>query len=308
MIYFITLFLSLQAHASFKVLAVGDTGKGNELQYKIGEVMNKHCRRENCDMAFLLGDNIYDAGLSSVDDPQMIEKFEKPYENFPVPFHVTLGNHDYGKFANNWTKGSYQIEYSKKNKQFILPAPYYKVVKNDVLFLVLDTSQLFHNHESEKQIEFVRQSLKVSQEKWKVVLMHHPYLSNGPHGNAGKYDGVPFPPYSGSVIKKIVEKELCPYVDLIVSGHDHSLQTIKGPKDCPNVTVVVSGAGASTTELKGENDVHFEAAVAGYTDFIFENDKIQVRHFSENGDLLNNFIHTKKSTTILDYLKSRWSF
>lgn len=305
MIFILSLLLSVQAIASFKVLAVGDTGKGNEIQYKIGETMNKHCRRENCDMAFLLGDNIYDSGLNSIDDSQMIEKFEKPYENFPVPFYVLLGNHDYGKFANNWTKGNYQVEYSKKNKQFILPSPYYKVVKNNILFLVLDTSPLFHNHESEKQIEFARQVLKSSQEKWKVVLMHHPYLSNGPHGNAGKYDGVSLPPFSGSVIKKMVEKDLCPFVDLIVTGHDHSLQTIKSPKNCANTTIVVSGGGASATELQGKNEVHFEASLPGYTDFIFDNEKIQIRHFSENGDLLHNYMHTKKSS-FFDFIKNKF--
>ena len=71
--------------ANLNILAVGDTGKANEMQYKVGEAMSRHCRKTNCELALLLGDNIYDEGISSPQDPQMIEKFEKPYAGFPVP-------------------------------------------------------------------------------------------------------------------------------------------------------------------------------------------------------------------------------
>ena len=44
----------------------------------------------------LLGDNIYDSGVTSVTDPQWQTKFEIPYMGVNLPFYVVLGNHDYG--------------------------------------------------------------------------------------------------------------------------------------------------------------------------------------------------------------------
>ena len=44
--------------------------------------------------AILLGDNIYDDGVHSIDDPQWEEKFEGPYRNIDMPFYPVLGNHE----------------------------------------------------------------------------------------------------------------------------------------------------------------------------------------------------------------------
>lgn len=299
--FLILLFLSQNVLANLNILAVGDTGKANEMQYKVGETMNRHCRKTNCELALLLGDNIYDEGISSPQDPQMIEKFEKPYAGFPVPFYVALGNHDYGKLANDWKRGQNQIAYSQLNPQFKLPAPYYTFVKKDVRFIVLDTSQLFHDNNTDEQKKFIQETLKNNQSKWVVAVAHHPYISNGDHGNAGQYDGVPFPPYSGSVIKKIVEKELCPYVDLFISGHDHSLQTLTGNSKCQKPVFVVSGGGASASKLKGKNPALFEAAVTGFTAIEFKNQSFVVTHYSDSGDELHRYEAQKKNSLFLNW-------
>ena len=107
--------------ADLNVVAVGDTGKGNSNQFIVGTALAKECQQINCQFALLLGDNIYDKGIDSPTDQQMIDKFEKPYAEMKVPFYVALGNHDYGKLANDWARGSYQLEYSKMNPKYILP-------------------------------------------------------------------------------------------------------------------------------------------------------------------------------------------
>ena len=43
----------------------------------------------------LLGDNFYEDGVASVDDPQWQTKFEDPYANIDLPFYAVLGNHDH---------------------------------------------------------------------------------------------------------------------------------------------------------------------------------------------------------------------
>jgi hypothetical protein len=59
----------------------------------------------------------------------------------------------------------------------------------------------------------------------------------------------------GDIIKNIFDKELCEYVDLVLTGHDHSLQMLPSTKDCPKPLFAVSGTGATTTELKDKNQV-----------------------------------------------------
>jgi len=284
------------ARADFTAVAIGDTGKGNKEQIEVGEAMAKDCRQENCRFAILLGDNIYDVGITSATDPQMIDKFERPYANMPVPFYVALGNHDYGKFANDWARGDNQIEYSRRNPSFILPSHYYSFEHDDALFLVLDTSRLFHDKDTAEQVKFIRDALAANRaaampKKWIVAVSHHPYISNGPHGNAGRYDGVPLPPFSGSVVKDVIEKEICPHAQLVLSGHDHSLQTLPAKGACAKTLFVVSGGGASTTKLKGSNPAHFQKSMLGFTRLHFNQDRVRVSHVGKDGKVEHEHDH-----------------
>jgi len=294
MIFIAVCLSTLAASADFHVLAVGDTGKGNEDQFRVGRSMAAECKRVSCSFALLLGDNIYDVGIDSPTDPQMVDKFEKPYADMPVPFYVALGNHDYGKRADEWQKGDFQIQYSQLNPMFKLPSHYYSFEHENTLFIVLDTSRLFHDKDTKKQTDFVKETLAKNTKKWVVAIGHHPYISNGKHGNAGSYDGVPFPPYSGSKVKELVEKVLCPQVDLFVSGHDHSLQTLLGTKACSKTLFVVSGGGATVRDdLKGENPVHFQKAILGFTDLKFTDQEIIVSHLNADGGTENVFHQPK---------------
>jgi hypothetical protein len=118
-----------------------------------------------------------------------------------------------------------------------------------------------------------------------VVVGHHTYLSNGQHGNAGSYDGFPFPPYNGKHLKRLIERELCQRMDLYIGGHDHLLQTIPGPKQCPKPLFVVSGTGASAAEIVGENPVYFQKAVLGFTKLMFTENELHVVQMNDKGEL-----------------------
>lgn len=304
LVLLIVSFISAVAFADLNILAVGDTGKANEGQFAVGRAMARECRQIQCKFSLLLGDNIYDTGISSPQDQQMVEKFEKPYAEMPVPFYVTLGNHDYGKYANDWKKGDYQVQYSERNPNYILPSHYYTFEKNDVLFLVIDTSRLFHDKDTNQQIEIIRSAILKSKAKWKVAVGHHPYISNGKHGNAGNYDGVPFPPYSGSVVKKFVEKFLCGKVDIYISGHDHNLQTLPGRGSCSKTLFVVSGTGASEDKKLGNrNPSYYQSATLGFTSLKFTSDKIAVSHHNVEGQVLHTYDY-KKSNSFFDF--SNW--
>ena len=105
--------------------------------------------------------------------------------------------------------------------------------------------------------------LASSMTTWKIAFGHHPYFSNGSHGNAGNYDGLWYVPIAGGQgVKKFFDDNVCGKVDLYLSGHDHSRQWMVDT--CKGTELAVSGAGASPTDLKGKNAVRWQANTLGF--------------------------------------------
>ena len=55
----------------------------------MGAAIAAWCTSHPCEFAVLLGDNIYDTGVTSVTDPQWQTKFEIPYAAVNMPFAST---------------------------------------------------------------------------------------------------------------------------------------------------------------------------------------------------------------------------
>src|SRR5262249_38799142 len=133
-----------------RLVALGDTGEGNEAQRLVAEQMGKHCMAVGgCTAVVMLGDNFYDNGVVSVDDPQWRTKFEDIYD---VPglnglkFYVALGNHDYG-YTSSGSRDA-QLDYSqlpvgkdagqRSSDKWVMPMPYYDVRLGLVHLFALD--------------------------------------------------------------------------------------------------------------------------------------------------------------------------
>ncbi|HMY57831.1 MAG TPA: metallophosphoesterase, partial [Pseudomonadota bacterium] len=245
--------------------AVGDTGKGNTGQQQVADAIARKCMTSGCDFVQLLGDNIYESGVASVTDPQWQTKFEVPYKDVKAPFYVTLGNHDYGGngAGNEFDKAKWEILYTASSMKWKLPANHYRRVVENADFFILDTNLIMYSREVDKQVASVKDWLSSSTSTWKIAFGHHPYLSNGPHGNAGSYDGLPgVPVVDGKTVKTFLDDNVCGKVDLYLSGHDHSRQWMVDT--CKGTELAVSGAGASPTDLKGKNAVRWQANTLGF--------------------------------------------
>lgn len=245
-------------------IALGDTGTGEEMQYKVAAAIKKKCETSGCDMVLLLGDNIYMDGVSSDNDSQFQSKFELPYQYIDLPFYAVLGNHDYGGNGAGFEieKSLHQVEYSKHSKKWKMPKRFYMIHTHNVSFFALDTNaQLFGHDDSQK--ETVTKWLVEDDSLWRIAFGHHPYKSNGPHGNAGSYEGLAnIPIVSGEKVKDFAEAVWCGKVDIYLSGHDHSRQWLDS--DCNSTKLVVSGAGAKTTQLSERNPYLFQADTPGF--------------------------------------------
>jgi tartrate-resistant acid phosphatase type 5 len=248
-------------------VVIGDTGKQTLAQREVADSMMKHCEINKCDAAFLLGDNVYHAGMDSVDDPIMDVVFKDYYQNLNFPFYAILGNHDYGKLSFSLRKAEYQLEYSKRNPQFIMPARYYYREFENVVVVFLDTTRMMWRKDIAVQAEMIEEAHKIAQasNKWFIVVGHHPYLSNGDHGNAGHYDRVKLPYFvSGKYVKKFLDQYVCQLADVYFSGHDHSLQMMPGNQIGCKSYIIVSGAGGSGSSLHERNIVDFQSTDPGY--------------------------------------------
>ena len=112
--------------------------------------------------------------------------------------------------------------------------------------------------------------MEVAGKDWVFLAGHHPFRSNGKHGNAGSYDspefgGIPIanpiPAAAGAHVKSFFETHLCGLAQVYFAGHDHSRQWIDEPSALCGTEMIVTGAGASTTEIRDRgNEAFFEDA------------------------------------------------
>lgn len=275
-----------------RFVAFGDQGKSNDRQRAVGEAVAKVCEeRGGCAFGLLLGDNFYPSGVNGVDDPKWKSAFEEPYEKVSFPFWAALGNHDYGGNGGGWEfwRAQAQLDYARKNPKWKMPARDYAFAAGPVDVFVIDTTELFWGR-GEHQQEALQARLAASDAKWKVVAGHHPFVSNGKHGNAGRYDGLPLGlPASGAPVETFIKNEVCGKADLYLAGHDHNMQDLVSP--CPT-QMVVSGAGASTTKLRGDNPVHFESDESGFVLVTASESELRLEFFDSTATRLHERVIT----------------
>lgn len=275
-----------------RFVALGDGGEGNETQFAVADAVRAVCDALGCDFAVYLGDNFYDSGVVSVDDPQWDTKFELPYAELDFPFFAALGNHDNGADGlgtRRW-RGDAQVAYanSGKSDKFTMPARQYGVLPSDGMALVvLDTNDLMFGLDAREQGELVDGFFAdLDPDRVRVVAGHHPYVSNGRHGNAGAYEGLPWlPVVSGAGVRTFMEAHVCGQADLYLAGHDHTLQWLA--PTC-GTHFVVSGAAAKTTDLAGwGTPTLFETdETAGFFWFELVGRRLLGRAYDRDGEVL----------------------
>ncbi|MEY1660829.1 metallophosphoesterase [Isoalcanivorax beigongshangi] len=272
------------ARERVRMIVMGDSGTGSAGHYDVGRAMAKVCElkqdadgRAGCDLALGMGDNIYDDGVKGAYDEQFDTKFELPFEPVKLPFYMVLGNHDntgvFGGDGLSNRRGEYQVDYHYRTDRFSerwqMPARYYRFTAGDshggqplVEIFALDSNPIalvdadaqYADHSyGLMQRQWMLDAAQQSRARFKIAIAHHPYLSNGKHGNAGNYDGLPpllFPIISGTKWKEFIEKAVCNRVDFFWSGHDHDLQVIDPVPSCGRTAFMVSGAAGKTRQIK----------------------------------------------------------
>lgn len=275
------------APARVRFIAMGDSGTGSPQHYAVGRAMAEVCAHKaaqdssghpGCEFVLGFGDNIYESGVSHVYDPQFEEKFELPFEPVELPFFMVLGNHDNTGFiggdgAGN-ARGEFQVDYhyrtDRMTDRWQMPDRYYRFGWGEnrageplIEFFGLDSNQIAggfadanYNYSYQRygllQLSWAKESIRQSQATFRVAMAHHPYISNGLHGNAGNYDGIPgalLPVLAGQRWRDFLEEAICDKADFYMAGHDHDLQQLKAVERCGRTEFVISGAAGKTRSL-----------------------------------------------------------
>lgn len=209
---------------------IGDSGTGNKLQRKVAESIKKYCNNYNCVFGFIVGDVIYDNGVSSIDDIQFKTKFEDIYSQLNFPFYIVLGNHDYLGCIDCYKK------YSKISTKFNFPDLYYLIVKDNIAFFVINTEDFNLNQQN-----WLKDNLLKNKSKYKIVIGHKPIITYESTHYSENWQN------KDDLIDILCRNKIIFYI----SGHSHSLEHIRyidKNRNCEINQLITGGGGAIPRE------------------------------------------------------------
>lgn len=217
-----------------RLVVIGDYGSAGPAEQQTAELVHSL----HPDFVLTTGDNNYPLGGADTIDQnigQYFADFIFPYQGTygsgarHNQFYPVLGNHDW-----------YTNDAAAYLAYFTLPGNerYYDVVLGDVHFFALDSDEREPDGVSATSVQalWLKRALAASKSAFKIVAMHHPPYSSGPHGNTN-YMQWPYAEWGA---------------DLVLGGHDHCYERL----NIDGITYLVSGLG-------GASLYSFDAPVTG---------------------------------------------
>jgi acid phosphatase len=266
-------------------LVFGDWGRqGEQDQVEVAAQMAKAATGNGAKFVISVGDNFYENGVLSVDDPHWQKSFEEVYRDpaLQVPWYCILGNHDYHANCDA------QIAYGKTSARWKMPARYYiqsQQIDSATMvdFFYLDTTPMLHSSRNDKnsvanaatqdvpaQLAWFKAALAASTAQWKIVIGHHPIYSGGGHGDT--------PELIKNILPLLQEHKVQAYFN----GHDHDLQHLVAGE----VNLFDSGAGSQHTPTFYTKHSKFAKSRSGFTTVSLQADKMDVQMIDNHGTLL----------------------
>jgi Calcineurin-like phosphoesterase len=275
--------------SALNFFVIGDWGwNGSAGQTEVAHQMDYLATKVKPEFILTCGDNFQYKGVKSVDDTLWKINYEQVYNfnSLKIPWYPALSNHSYLGNINA------EIEYSKKNKYWCMPASYYSFIKGngkfEIRFIILDTQGLINSYRnlsdrtkinSIEQIRWLNKILNESKQDWIFVIGHHPVFSSGYHGNTKQLI---------SLIKPILEFY---NVDFYICGHDHDFEHVRLPDK--NTDYIVTGTGGSTRPIKGNSKTVFCLSSLGFTCISVSKKTVELDFITGDGAIAYSFSKTK---------------
>ena len=238
-------------NGTLKFAVIGDSGTGDQNQYKLAKVFTDMHQRFPYEFVLMLGDNMY--GGENTRDFQ--RKFEIPYKpvlDKGVKFYAALGNHD------STNQRLYKL-FNMNGERFYTFRP-----KQGVRFFALDS-----NYMDRTQLQWLEKELGQSGSDWKIMYFHHPiYSSGGRHG-------------SDTALRDQLEPLFLEHgVDVVMAGHEHFYERLKPQK---GIHYFISGGAGKLRKGDVGGTFTEKAFDTGFHFMIFEIDGDQM-HFQTISD------------------------
>ena len=273
-------------------LAVGDWGRDGAFhQAEVAARMGETAQALDARFIISVGDNFYEDGVASVDDPKWKTSFEDVYvaPSLQVPWYVALGNHDY--HGNTQA----QLDYAKTSKRWSMTDRWYNSYEADITnkghvgvdLFVLDTSPFIAAYRADgaqkvkvggqqtgPQLTWLDAALAQSTADWKVVVGHHPIHSGGENGQPGGS------PELIAQLDPILQRHRVP---LYLYGHEHDLQHVaRGATH-----YVCTGAGSQTRDHCHTEGGDFCSVESGFTACVATPTSLRIGYRDWKGDELH---------------------
>jgi hypothetical protein len=273
-----------EGEVAVSLLAVGDTGTRlgwawlPSAQRRVGAAMEAADRERPADALLVLGDNFYPDGLEEEElVAQVATNLVRPYCRFvdlsaprsaevaqachrppgarrPIPILAVLGNHDYRSpesptlqrkavpdFIANWNLPKKTIAVREIGEGVSL-----------ILFQSMEAV-------NEPQVlGGLVKAIRSARGPWRILLCHHPVVPTQPLDEEGELEVR----YVREARKRIAKAGVP--VQLVVSGHHHSLQIIESSAPGPALQVVSGGGGASLHPIDPLEGQRFVASRHGF--------------------------------------------
>lgn len=269
--------LATPAPDAVRFFAVGDPGLSDAAAgrpralaattLRVAQAVDAACEaRGGCDFGVMLGDNVYEAGVAGPDQAAFFEELLRVYTNdWKRPIAVVLGNHDWGPVTPSAARAQAELaeiaRLGRAHDGVVRGAThFFELAAGPVELFAWDTNLLargcapgFGGPPSCAEAgDATLRALAASSAPFRVWLGHHPYWSNGQHGDAGEQEEC-FGPvcvglWPGEALKQLFDRHVVGQADLVLSGHDHSMQAFVDPR-LGRSALVVSGAAAKESPL-----------------------------------------------------------
>ncbi len=256
-------------------LILGDSGVGNEIQYKIASLIEK----DNFDFGIHVGD------VSQSDGSEYDEIYFKPYQNIinRMNIYTCIGNHDiYYDDAETYLSNFY---YPHNND--LSTERYYSFSWGNTFTINIDSNIDFTP--GSYQYEFIEDELKSDERKnadWTFVYFHHPPYCE-------LWDSWDGDQEARDHLLPLFEKYS---VDMVFNGHTHGYERGK----LNGVYYVISGGGGGGLDYLARDFTHITKSISKhhYTKVEIEENKLKLTAIDDNEEVIDSFEFVKSITDV----------
>jgi len=328
------------------IFLIGDAGEPdlNTQEPTLRLLQQELQQADSNSTVIFLGDNLYTYGLPKKDDPTRHKSEAKLLESLKIldgyagkPYFIP-GNHDWNNESAGGRKAVKRMEdyietYLGKGNTFLpdnaCGDPNKEKLHKDLVLIFIDTHWWLHDWSEEKGmnkkcevktrwdfIELLEEKFARYKNDQKIVLMHHPFYSNGNHGGYFSAKQHLFPltqlhknlyiplPFIGSLeplVRKVtgtrqdirnaeyteMKNAIIGLLDetykdvIFVSGHEHNLQYFKELEQ----HFIVSGGGSKASHARKGNNAVFAHQAEGYAKlYYYESGEVWLEFVTPEGD------------------------